>query len=116
MKKVLYTILSILSIIYIGFMCVDVIRRANPQFLADMGWFTKIYECIVSFGGIAIIFCFALVNFAGSPLKTVFFILLIVAIICFIIVSIVPDFFYNLFGGKATTEGAVNAARVFLKM
>ncbi len=116
MKKVLYTILSILSIIYIGFMCVDVIRRANPEFLADMGWFTKIYNFIVSFGGIAIIFCFALVNFAGSPLKTVFFILLIVAIICFIIISIVPDFFYNIFKGKETVESAVNAAKVLLKI
>ena len=116
MKKVLYTILSILAIIYIGFMCVDVIKRANPDFLADMGWFTKIYNLIVSFGGIAIIFCFALVNFAGSPLKTVFFILLILAIVCFIIVSIVPDFFYNIFGGKDTAESAVNAAKILLKM
>ena len=96
MKKIIYTILSILSIAYIAFLAVNVVRSQtgwNP----DMGWFAQWFDLIVNFGGIAIIFCFALVNFAGSPLKTVFFILLILAIVCYIIVLAVPDFFYNLF-------------------
>ncbi len=100
MKKVLYTILSVLSIVYIVFLALNVVMTQtgwNP----DMGWFTKVFEIIVNFGGVAIIFCFALVNFAGSPLKTVFFILLIVAIVIYVIVMAVPDFFFNLFGGNA---------------
>lgn len=99
MKKVLYTVLSVLSIIYIAFLIVNVVRQAgwNP----DMGAFEKWFDLIVNFGGVAIIFCFALVNFAGSPLKTVFFILLILAIVCYVIVLAVPDFFYNIFNPAA---------------
>lgn len=100
MKKVLYTILSVLSIVYIVFLALSVIKNQtgwNP----DMGWFETWFNLIVNFGGVAIIFCFALVNFAGSPLKTVFFILLILAIVIYVIVLAVPDFFYNLFGGSA---------------
>ncbi len=95
MKKILYTILSILSIIYIAFLSVAVIRDAGWN--VDFGWFEKVFEIIVNFGGVAIIFCFALVNFSGSPLKTVFFILLIVAIVLYIVVLAAPDFIYNLF-------------------
>ncbi|MGN1201369.1 MAG: hypothetical protein ACI4R8_03845 [Candidatus Caccovivens sp.] len=102
MKKVLYTILSILSIVYIAFLAVAVVK-SNTAWNPDMGWFTKVFDLIVNFGGVAIIFAFALVNFAGSPLKTVFFILLILAIVCYVIVMCVPDFFYNLF---APAEGA----------
>lgn len=68
----------------------------------DLGWFADIFDLIVKFGGVAIIFCFALVNFAGSPLKTAFFILLILAIVCYVIVLAAPDFFYNLFNPEAT--------------
>lgn len=96
MKKTLYTILSVLSIVYIAFLVVNVLKTQtgwNP----DFGGFEKWFNLIVNFGGIAIIFCFALVNFAGSPLKTVFFILLILAIVCYVIVLAVPDFFFNIF-------------------
>ncbi len=96
MKKILYTVLSILSIVYITCMAIHVVD-AQTGWQPNMGWFTKWFDLIVNFGGIAIIFCFALVNFAGSPLKVVFFILLILAIVIYIIVLIVPDFFYNLF-------------------
>ena len=100
MKKVLYTILSVLSIIYIAFLIVHVVE-ANTDWAPDMGWFRQWFDIIVNFGGVAIIFAFALVNFAGSPLKTVFFILLILAIVCYIIVMIVPDFFYDIFSKKS---------------
>lgn len=96
MKKVLYTILSILSIVYIGFLVVHVVRT-QTSWDPNMGGFEKWFDLIINFGGVAIIFCFALVNFAGSPLKTVFFILLILAIVCYVIVLAVPDFFYNMF-------------------
>lgn len=96
MKKVIYTILSVLSIVYIAFLVVNIVAKTD-MWNPDMGAFQKWFDLIVNFGGVAIIFCFALVNFAGSPLKTIFFILLILAIVCYIIVLAVPDFFGNLF-------------------
>lgn len=105
MKKIIYTILSILSIIYIVFLALNVMR--NHGWNPDMGWFEKWFDLIVNFGGVAIIFCFALVNFAGSPLKTVFFVLLILAIVIYVVVLAVPDFFYNIF--NPSTGAAVAA-------
>ena len=104
MKKILYTILSILSIVYIAFLAVNIVRTNVAAWNPDFGWFEKVFKIIVDFGGIAIIFCFALVNFAGSPLKTVFFILLILAIVLYMIVLAAPDFIFNLFGGHASAE------------
>ncbi|MDE6583611.1 MAG: hypothetical protein K2K31_03080 [Clostridia bacterium] len=100
MKKILYTILSILSIVYITFLIVNEINGSDIINI-DLGGFAEIFDIIVKFGGVAIIFCFALVNFAGSPLKTVFFILLILAIVLYIVVLAVPDFFANMFAPKA---------------
>ncbi len=115
MKKVIYTILSIFSIIYIAFLAVNVIR-VQTDWNPDMGWFTKVFDVIVNFGGVAIIFAFALVNFAGSPLKMVFFILLILAIMCYVIVLCVPDFFYDMFNKKETADAAVAAAKTVLRI
>lgn len=115
MKKVLYTILSILSIVYIVFLALyQVIDKTawNP----DMGWFAEVFDLIVKFGGVAIIFCFALVNFAGSPLKTVFFILLIVAIVGYVIVLAAPDFFYNLFNPAEDPETAGEVLAMALRL
>ena len=102
MKKVIYTILSILSIIYIAFLAVDVIR-AQTDWVPNMGWFEKWFDLIVRFGGVAIIFCFALVNFTGNPLKMVFFLLLIFAIV----VLACPDFIYGIFAPKGDTGADV---------
>ncbi len=96
MKKLIYTILSICAIIYIGFLIVNVIIQ-KTAWAPDMGGFQGVFDFIVNFGGVAIIFAFALVNFAGNPLKVVFFVLLILAIVAYIIVLAVPDFVYNLF-------------------
>ncbi len=103
MKKILYTILSVLSIVYICFLVINVLK-VEANWNINMGWFEKYFNLIVNFGGVAIIFCFALVNFAGSPLKTAFFIALIVAIICYVVVLAAPDFIYGLFGGKAVAS------------
>ena len=113
MKKVLYTILSILSIVYIVFLSMDIVID-KTAWDPDMGWFTQVFDFIVRFGGVAIIFCFALVNFAGSPLKTAFFIVLIVAIVAYIIVLVAPDFFCNLFNPSddTTTEAIVNTLKM----
>jgi len=99
MKKILYTILSICAIVYIVFLALDIFI-SKGLWTPNMGGFQKWFDIIVDFGGIAIIFAFALVNFAGSPLKTAFFIALIVAIIFYIIVMIAPDAIYKIFGGK----------------
>lgn len=108
MKKILYTVLSILSIIYIAFLIMDVlITKAGWQ--PDMGGFAPYFDLIVRFGGVAIIFCFALVNFTGNPLKMVFFLLLIVAIIGYIIVLSIPDLLYNWINGAPKAEAIIQA-------
>ncbi len=114
MKKILYTILSICAIIYIAFLSLNIVM-AETNWAPDMGWFQTWFDFIVNFGGVAIIFCFALVNFTGNPLKLVFFILLILAIVCYIIVTIAPEWFYNLFssGGEETVEESL---KLFLKI
>lgn len=115
MKKVIYTILSICSIVYIAFLVVNVIRvEANWNF--NMGWFEGVFKWIVNFGGVAIIFCFALVNFTGNPLKIVFFVLLVIAIVCYIVVLAVPDFVYDLFRKKDTVESAVAMCKMVLAL
>lgn len=99
MKKILYTILSILAIGYIVCLSLNIVAAQtawNPAFVSS-----KWFELIIDFAGIAIIFCFALVNFAGSPLKTAFFILLILAIVAYVVVLAAPDFIFKLFGGHA---------------
>jgi len=81
------------------------VLKTETGWAPDFGAFEKWFNLIVNFGGIAIIFCFALVNFAGSPLKTVFFILLILAIVAYIIVLSTPDTFYGWFN-KVSTDAA----------
>lgn len=115
MKRVLYTILSVLSIIYIGFLVVNAIKT-QTAWSPNLGAFEKWFDAIVNFGGVAIIFAFALVNFAGSPLKTVFFILLILAIVCYVIVLCVPDFFYNMFSKKENVESAAAFVNAFARL
>lgn len=112
MKKALYTILSICSIFYIACLAIQVVRTGS-NWNPDFGNFEKFFMLIINFGGVAIIFAFALVNFAGSPLKTIFFILLILAIVLYIIVMCIPDSIYGLFGGKKDTA---ESAMIFLDM
>jgi len=101
MKKILYTILSVCSIIYIVFLAPNIFI-SKGLWAPNMGGFQKWFDIIVNFGGVAIIFAFALVNFAGNPLKTAFFIALIVAIILYIVVMIAPEGIFKIFGGKKT--------------
>ena len=84
MKKALYTILSICSIAYIACLVLNMIASKFGWTWVDAWWF----DLIINFGGVAIIFAFALVNFAGSPLKTVFFILLVLVIVAYVILYI----------------------------
>lgn len=53
---------------------------------------------IANYGGIAIVFLYALVNFFGNPLKTVFFVLLVLVLVIWILTLAIPGVFQNLFG------------------
>lgn len=99
MKKILYTVLSILSIVYILFLSLNIFITKG-LWTPNMGGFQKWFDIIVQFGGVAIIFAFALVNFTGSPLKVAFFIALIVAIVLYVVVISAPEPLFKLFGGK----------------
>ena len=115
MKKLIYTILSVWAIVYIAFLAVDVVRYPTTAWNPDMGKFTEWFNIIVRFGGVAIIFAFALVNFTGNPLKIVFFVLLILAIVAYIIVLCVPDFFYKLFAPKTPeAEALINTIKMLI--
>ena len=114
MKKVIYTILSICSIIYIAFLSLNIVRSYGWN--VNFGWFEKWFKLIVDFGGVAIIFAFALVNFAGSPLKIAFFILLILAIVCYVILLCIPNSFHNFFNKKEIVDGTANFVETFLKI
>lgn len=81
MKKTVYFILACITIAYIGLLCYSNIATDVP------GWFYYIEV----YGGLAIAIAYAFVNFFGSPLKMVFFILLIFAIVILILSICIPD-------------------------
>lgn len=87
MKTVLYFILSILTIVYVGFMCyVNIV----PSSLEATTAFAKFLNIVVQYGGVFLVFVFAFVNFFGSPLKAVFFTILILVAIAYVITIIIP--------------------------
>ena len=88
MKKVIYFILAIITIGYIGFLC----------YVNLVGTTSAILNYVSVYGGLAIALAYAAINFFGNPLKIVFFILLILATIVLVLTIVVPDFFRNIFG------------------
>ena len=89
MKTVLYFILAILTIIYIGFLC-----YVN---LIGIETMSMILNYIAIYGGLGIALLYAAINFFGSPLKIVFFILLIIMTIFLVLTIAIPDVFRKLF-------------------
>lgn len=89
MKKILYFILAILTIVYICFLCyANLLGLANlPEWL----------NYLAVYGGLVIALLYAAINFFGSPLKIVFFILLILATVVLILTIVMPDQFRELF-------------------
>ena len=85
MKTVLYFILAILTIIYIGFLC-----YVN---LIGIETMSMILNYIAIYGGLGIALLYAAINFFGSPLKIVFFILLIIMTIFLVLTIAIPDVF-----------------------
>lgn len=89
MKKSLYFVLALLTLVYIGFLC-----YANLIGLENMpAWMTY----ISIYGGLGIALLYAAINFFGNPLKIVFFILLIVMVVLLVLIIAFPDKFRELF-------------------
>lgn len=88
MKSIAYFILAVLTIAYIGILCY--INIAQPTGAA--------YDYISVYGGLVIALAYAAINFFGNPLKIVFFILLILAVVVLILTIAIPDVFRSLFG------------------
>ena len=87
MKSILYFILACLTIIYIGFLCYVNIAGISADWMS----YVSIY------GGVVIALAYAAINFFGSPLKIVFFILLIVAAVVLVLTIAIPESFRQLF-------------------
>lgn len=88
MKKILYFVLACLTIVYIGFLCYVNIAGISA------GWMNY----VAVYGGLVIALLYAAINFFGSPLKIVFFILLIVSVVVLILTIAIPDVFRQLLG------------------
>lgn len=87
MKSILYFVLACLTVVYIGFLCYVNIVGSTAM------WMTYISV----YGGLAIALAYAVINFFGNPLKMVFFILLIIAVVVLILTIAIPDVFRKLF-------------------
>lgn len=88
MKSIVYFILALLTIVYIGFLCY--VNIYGIQTLAP------IFNYIAIYGGLGIALLYAAVNFFGNPLKIVFFILLVVMVVVLILTIVMPDVFRKL--------------------
>ena len=88
MKKIVYFILACVTIAYIGLLCYSNLALDVPS------WFYYIEV----YGGLAIAIAYAFVNFFGSPLKMVFFILLIIAVVALVLSICIPDAIRGFFG------------------
>lgn len=88
MKKIIYFILAVITIAYVGFLCY--INIVPPT--------SEILNYISIYGGLAIALAYAAVNFFGSPLKVVFFVLLVVAVVVLALTIAIPGIFRSMFG------------------
>ena len=94
MKRLIYFILSICVIVYIGIM---IYVAAVPD-LQALGTWGEALRYISLYGGVALLFAFAITNFTGNIFKIILFILLILVTIFYIFVVAFPDYFADLFG------------------
>ena len=94
MKSIIYFILAVLTIVYIGFLCY--VNIAEPA--------GAVIEYISVYGGLVIALLYAGINFFGNPLKIVFFVLLVLAVIVLILTIAMPGVFRDLFGIVVESE------------
>ena len=88
MKKIIYFIFALITIVYVAFLCYYNITNVSSQVL----------DYIAIYGGLVIALMYAAVNFFGSPLKIVFFVLLVLMVLILILTIAIPDVFRNLLG------------------
>ncbi|MBO5394753.1 MAG: hypothetical protein J6A28_02485 [Clostridia bacterium] len=88
MKKILYFILAIITLAYVGVLCYANIATNEPTWI----YYIELY------GGLVIALAYAAINFFGSPLKIVLFILLVLAVVVLVLTIFIPEFFRELFG------------------
>lgn len=101
MKKILYFVLAVLTIIYIGFLC-----YAN---LLGMSHLPEWLHYLAIYGGLVIALLYAAINFFGNPLKIVFFILLILMTVVLVLTIAIPDTFRSLFKMGEPVEEMIRA-------
>jgi len=96
-KKVIYFVLSVLAILYIGTLVADTIGLLDTSVL---GGFATALEYFKTYGGVVIVFLYACTNFTGNIFKIVLFILLVLVAILFVLVQfdVVKDFFVSILG------------------
>lgn len=96
-KKVVYFILSILAIAYIGTLVADAIGLIDVSILGEFATFLAYFK---TYGGVVIVFLYACTNFTGNIFKIVLFLLLVLMAILFVLVQIdaVNEFFRSILG------------------
>jgi len=96
-KKIIYFVLSILAVVYIGALVCDTIGLISTD---TLGGFATAVEYFIAYGGVALVFGYACTNFTGNIFKIVLFILLLLMAILFVLVQFAPvaDFFRGIFG------------------
>ena len=100
MKTILYFILAVLTIVYIGFLC-----YVN---LVGMASLSLVLNYIAIYGGLGNALLYAAINFFGNPIKILFFVLLIIMVILLVLTIAIPDVFRNLFK-MGTNKEMINA-------
>lgn len=96
-KKVIYFVLSILAIVYIGTLVGDAIGLLDAKVLGD---FATVLYYFKTYGGVVLVFMYACTNFTGNIFKIVLFILVVLMAILFVLVQFDPinDFFRTILG------------------
>ena len=94
MKKIIYFVLSIAVILYIGIM---IYVTAVPD-LSALGKWGEALRYISLYGSAVLLFAFAVTNFTGNIFKIILLVLLILVSGVYVFVVAFPDYFANLFG------------------
>lgn len=110
MKTIIYFILSLLTILYVGILCFMNIYGD----VTALGTWGTILTYIELYGGIVIVFLYAFINFFGSPLKAVFFTLLVLVMVIYLLTIFLPSFFRGIFGMNDSAQAAISVAKTWL--
>ena len=95
MKKIIYFVLSVLAIVYIGVLVLNAVGA-----LSLLGNFQNVLQYVIKYGGVVLVFMYASTNFTGNIFKIILFILLLLMAVLFILVQVpaINDFFGSLLG------------------